>query len=123
LVFCDDKDRPQVLIGGRCEPGETFEETLQREALEKAGVEVADTILLGFPHYRHLGPKPPSYTYPYPSFLHVVYRSRARIVRPEAVTHHEHMSRSEFLSIEQALALPLRERDRPFLSVAISRPA
>lgn len=62
-----------ILPGGRREEGETLLQTLEREVLEETGWTIRDARLLGLAHFQHLTPKPDSYRYLYPDFLHLVY--------------------------------------------------
>src|SRR5688572_29031788 len=47
ILVVTDPDRLHILPGGRREPDETAEQTLQRELLEETGWEVAAPRLLG----------------------------------------------------------------------------
>lgn len=63
-----------LIIGGRSEPGETPEQTLVREVGEESGWRVRPLELLGFRHFRHLGPLTPEMAdRPYPDFVQPVY--------------------------------------------------
>jgi 8-oxo-dGTP pyrophosphatase MutT (NUDIX family) len=63
-----------VLIGGRPEPGETPEETLRREVGEETGWRIQPKGVVGFRHFRHLGPAhPQTADRPYPDFIEPVF--------------------------------------------------
>ena len=121
LVIWDHNNSPQLLPGGRREPEETLHETLHREALEEAGVEVVDPVMLGFLWYHHLAAKPADYVYPYPDFLQTVFCSRAGAEHQDAKVHDEFVTRSGFYSLSDVQSLRLRARDRLFLTAALTR--
>jgi len=56
----------------------------RREVLEETGCRIAMAAQLGFLHFHHLSPKPPSYAYPYPDFMQLVYVAEARAFVSEA---------------------------------------
>jgi 8-oxo-dGTP pyrophosphatase MutT (NUDIX family) len=63
-----------VVIGGRPEPGETPEETVRREVGEETGWRVRPKGIIGFRHFRHLGPPHPQMAdRPYPDFVEPIY--------------------------------------------------
>lgn len=123
LVIRDAEEQVQLLPGGRREPGESLLETLRREILEETGIEIRDPEPLGFLHFRHLGPRPPGYTYPYPDFVQAVYLARAGAFRPDAIMHDDHVTASEFYPAHDLATLPLSACDRAYLSAALDRPA
>ncbi|MEO6044749.1 MAG: NUDIX domain-containing protein [Tepidiformaceae bacterium] len=71
-------DIAHVLIGGRPNPNESVEQTLIREVGEESGWLVTPHRLLGFRHFRHLGPLTPQMAdRPYPDFLQPIYAAFA----------------------------------------------
>jgi len=121
LVVWNEQGEPHLLPGGRCEPSESLQETLHREVLEEAGVEVRDPAMLGFLRYHHLGPKPSAYLYPYPDFLQVVYVARAGRDRPDRRAHDDYVSRSAFVPLTDIQTLPLCRSDRLYVAAALAR--
>jgi ADP-ribose pyrophosphatase YjhB (NUDIX family) len=77
VVVDDSLGGSHVMPGGRIEPGETIAQTLAREVLEECGWTVLNPRPLAFGHFRHLGPKPDGYRYPYPDFLHLIFMGEA----------------------------------------------
>jgi len=121
LVLWNEQDEPYLLPGGRCEPSESLQETLNREVLEEAGVEIRDPAMLGFLRYHHLGPKPSGYLYPYPDFLQVVYVAQAGEDRPDGKVHDDYVSRSLFYPLTDIQTLLLCRSDRLYVAAALAR--
>lgn len=61
------------IVGGHIEPGESPEETARREAFEEAAAELRELHLLGYQRLRLLGPRPETYSYPYPDSYQIFY--------------------------------------------------
>ncbi|GCE22632.1 NUDIX hydrolase [Dictyobacter kobayashii] len=61
---------------GHIEPGETPEEAARRELFEETGARVGPLQLFGYQRLRLLGPRPATYTYPYPDSYQVFYLAR-----------------------------------------------
>jgi 8-oxo-dGTP pyrophosphatase MutT (NUDIX family) len=77
ILVVRDPVSVHILPGGRREPGEALLQTLAREVLEETGWTIQEPQLVGLVHFQHLTPKPDSYRYPYPNFLHLVYVATA----------------------------------------------
>jgi len=74
-----------VLLGGRPQPGETPEETLQREVAGETGWRAEPKAVIGFRHFRHLGPPhPPMTDRPYPDFVDAIYAATATEFDPSS---------------------------------------
>lgn len=84
VFVCTNADgETHIVPGGRREAGESLIDTLEREILEEIGWHVTDIKLLAVWRCEHLAPKQPSYRYPYPIFVQIIYTARA---------HHEEAS-------------------------------
>jgi len=66
IVVCHAPDEQHIWPGGRREPGETYQQTAQREVHEETGwlIDPGDLQPLGFLHFRLIQPPPPDHPYP-----------------------------------------------------------
>lgn len=120
VLVCEDAaPSVHVLPGGRREPGETWQQTAQREVMEETGcdVEPASLELLGFIHVRHVTPVPAGHPFPHPDFLQVVMRGEGTGPPPGWVDSQGWVQRSWLASFEQARSLPLSPSGLAFLSL------
>ncbi len=68
--------------GGHIEPGETPEETMRREVMEEAAVELGAVQLLGYQRIRLLGEVPVDYRYPHPESYQIFYIGHVATILP-----------------------------------------
>jgi hypothetical protein len=122
LVLHDGSNH-HVLPGGRIESGESVEATLHREVLEETGYALRNEKVLGFMHFRHLGPKPDRYEYPYPDFLQLVYTAQPRNYFPNRVAEDVYVKWSGMMPMKDVLSLPLDQGERMYLMAARARRA
>jgi 8-oxo-dGTP pyrophosphatase MutT (NUDIX family) len=122
LVLHDGRNH-HVLPGGRIESGESVEATLHREVLEETGYALGNTKVLGFMHFRHLGPKPEGYGYPYPDFLQLVYMAEPREHFPNRMAEDVYVKWSGIVPMKEVVSLALDEGERMFLMAARKRRA
>jgi 8-oxo-dGTP pyrophosphatase MutT (NUDIX family) len=118
LVVREPSGQPRIIPGGRCEAGETIEETVRREVLEEVGWALGPLLPLGFLHLFNLGPKPPGSPYPYPDAFQVIYQAEALTYCPEAMVFDEWVASSSFVPIAEARRLPIRAGELALLDVA-----
>jgi 8-oxo-dGTP pyrophosphatase MutT (NUDIX family) len=116
VLLVRDPNGLHILPGGRRGTEETLEETLRREVLEETGWTLGEVALLGFMHFRHLGPRPVEYPYPYPDFLQVVYRSEAASFLPEARQTGLWELEAAFRPAAEVESLALSARERVYLN-------
>lgn len=121
LLLREPDGTPYIIPGGRCEAGETPEETVRREVLEETGWTLGVLVPLGFVHLRNLGPKPPEHRYPYPDAFQIVYAAEAVDLRPEAVIEDAWVAGSAFLPLADVRALAIRAGERALLEAALAR--
>jgi len=118
LVITSRQGQLYILPGGRVETGELPLETLKREVLEETGWSLRTTVLLGFMHFKHLGPKPDNYEYPYPDFIWPIYIGEANSYTPEAILPDDWVKQSHFQLIREVQNLPIREGEILLLDAA-----
>ncbi len=123
VLTLHDGSNHHVLPGGRIESGESVEATLYREVLEETGYALRDAKVLGFMHFRHLGPEPEGYEYPYPDFLQLVYRAEPGDHFPNRMAEDEYVKWSGMMSMKDVVSLPLDEGERMYLLAARERRA
>jgi len=120
LVLREPDGRPYIIPGGRCEAGESHEETVRREVLEEAGWALGSLAPLGCIHLHNLGPELPDNPYPYPDVFQTIYRAEAAEEHPEAVIFDQWVASSAFVPLAEALLLPLRHGERALLIAALA---
>ena len=120
LVLREPDGRPYIIPGGRCEAGESHEETVRREVLEEAGWTLGPLAPLGCIHLHNLGPEPPGSPYPYPDVFQTIHRAEAAVEHPEAVIFDQWVASSAFVPLAEALLLPLRPVERVLLVAALA---
>jgi 8-oxo-dGTP pyrophosphatase MutT (NUDIX family) len=119
FVFSDPDGSDQIIPGGRIEDGENVMQTLEREIGEETGWTIKAPILLGIMHFRHQQPKPRGYRYPYPDFLHLIYRVDADQYVPERKVVDPYVCRTRFLPLEEVRSLIVPKTQIPFLKAVV----
>lgn len=119
IVVEDAGGMTHLMPGGRCEAGESWEDTFRREVLEESGWTLAAVRLLGFMHFRHLAPRPDGYRYAYPEFVQVVAMGEAREYRAEARESGGYELEARLRPIGEAASLELSASQRTFLEAAL----
>lgn len=121
MVIQDPNGESYVVPGGRREPGESVEAALRREVLEETGWTLAQTAVIGFVHFRHLGPRPDDYPYPYPDFVQAVFAAVADVYHPEAVEFDHYVASAQFRPLAELLELNLKVAQKVLLAAAMKQ--
>ena len=125
IVLRDNKvllvysDIPILSVGGRCEPGETIEQTLLREVAEETGWNVSPVAVIGFTHCHHLDGQRPDWGRPAPDWIDPCFAVVAESY--EANIIEQNAARCEFVSIDEAERCGLHEIDRIWLREALRK--
>lgn len=119
LMYEDRHPSTDVMPGGRCELGESWEQTVQREVHEETGWTIEPETLspLDFLHYRHLTPVPENHPFPHPDFFQVVMRGEGSGRPDNWVDVEGYVLRSWLLPVAEAIALPISTCGRAFLEL------
>jgi 8-oxo-dGTP pyrophosphatase MutT (NUDIX family) len=112
---------PVFSVGGRCEPGETIEQTLVREVVEESGWRVKPLAVIGFVHCRHLDAQRPDWGRPAPDFIDPIFAASAVEQRPEQLGQNE--LPSEFVPVATVEEHGIDEVSRIFLREALRKRA
>jgi ADP-ribose pyrophosphatase YjhB (NUDIX family) len=123
VLVVRDPDSRHILPGGRCEPGETLEQTVHREALEETGWAVVVLGLLCVLRFRHRRPKPTGYSYPYPEFYQAIYCATAASFHPQAQQCGGYELGAEFQPVPAVRHLTLTPGEQVFLRAAVASEA
>jgi 8-oxo-dGTP pyrophosphatase MutT (NUDIX family) len=120
VMVAADPEAEHILPGGRLEPGETPAAAVAREVLEETGWEVSVGRLLGFLHFRHLGPAPADHPLSHPHFLQVVYLAWPVAYRPESRQTEGYELWAEFRRLHHVWRMGLAPAERALLRAALS---
>jgi 8-oxo-dGTP pyrophosphatase MutT (NUDIX family) len=120
LVVREPDGAPRLVAGGRCEAGETAEETVRREILEEVGWALGPLTPLGFVHLHNLAPRLPGSPYPYPDAFQTIYTAEALTHHPEAMVADDWVASFSFMAIMVARQLPIRAGERALFDVALA---
>jgi 8-oxo-dGTP pyrophosphatase MutT (NUDIX family) len=120
-VLVAQSSPPVFSVGGRCEPGETIEQTLLREVVEESGWRVEPIALIGFVHCRHLDGQRPDWGRPAPDFIDPMFVVSAVEHRPEQLGQAE--IPSEFVPVATVERHRIDEVSRIFLREALRKRA
>lgn len=112
---------PILSVGGRCEPGETIEQTLFREVAEETGWRVSSLGVIGFIHCRHLDEQRPEWRRPAPDFIDPLFAVVAQTFDAKLMDSTD--ANCEFVPINQVEHLGVEEINRRFLREALQRRA
>jgi hypothetical protein len=90
--------------------------------LEETGWALGSLARLAVVHYRHLGPRPAGYPFPYPDFAQIVFLAEAVTFHPDARLPDAWVAESGFRPWDAALALVAgRESEGLLLEAALVR--
>ena len=122
LVLKDDsvlvlrnREGYHVLPGGRCEEGESLEQTLYREVAEETGWTIEAVSRLGFIHLEHLGPKPTGYRFPHPHFFQIVYTVCASEYLPDSMIYDDYEESAAFVPMGELDSLGISDAELGYL--------
>jgi 8-oxo-dGTP pyrophosphatase MutT (NUDIX family) len=108
---------PILSVGGRCEPGETVEQTLLREVAEESGWLVSPLGVVGFVHCRHLDEQRPNWGRPAPDFVDLIFAAVA--LQFDLGRQSVGELPTELVPIATLEKLSIGEIDRTFLAEAL----
>lgn len=104
VLLLRNADGEHIIPGGRCESGESFEATLQRELREETGWSVVQPDLLAVLHFHATGERPDGYRYPFPDFVQLIYTAEADEEQPSARDEYDYEREATWIALD-AVAL------------------
>jgi ADP-ribose pyrophosphatase YjhB (NUDIX family) len=119
ILVVRDPECTHILPGGRCEPNETWEQTLRREIAEESGWRVDNLSLLGVRHFHHLNARPENYKYPYPDFCQIIFKTEAVDYDSSLLDPKRYELEAIFRSLEEVQNLNLTPCERHFLNAVV----
>jgi 8-oxo-dGTP pyrophosphatase MutT (NUDIX family) len=112
--------RPPILnVGGRCEAGETIEQTLHREVGEETGWRVRSMGIIGFMHARHLDDQRREWGRPAPDWIDPLFAVEAVAYDPSLLGSKE--TACEFVPIGEVERHGIETINRTFLAEAVRK--
>jgi ADP-ribose pyrophosphatase YjhB (NUDIX family) len=118
VLTLENADEVHILPGGRLEAGETCDQSLVREVAEETGWRIEIHSQLGVRHYHHLTPKPHAYRYPYPDFVHVIYRAYPLVFDQRLRTLDDYELKASLRLVDEVTTLPITSDQMTFLYAA-----
>lgn len=115
VLVVHNREGCHILPGGRCEEGESLEQTLRREVAEETGWTIESVSRLGFIHLEHLGPKPMGYRFPHPHFFQIVYAARASDNLPDSMRDGDYEESAAFVPMGELDILGISDAELGFL--------
>ncbi|MDE3001578.1 MAG: NUDIX hydrolase [Gemmatimonadota bacterium] len=115
VLVVHNRDGSHILPGGRCEAGESFQQTLRREVAEETGWTIETVSRLGYIHLEHLGPKPSGYRYPHPHFFQVVYTALASECMPDSMRDDDYEESAAFVPMGELDSLGISDAELGYL--------
>lgn len=110
---------PILSVGGRCQPGESIEQTLLREVAEETGWIVSPVGVIGFIHCHHLDKQRPNWGRPAPDFIDPLFAVVAESFDARLMDSTD--CPCEFVPLDEVERLGVEKINRTFLGEALRK--